>query len=73
MCVIIISNEPPTVKPLSYKEGQFPEEDPNKPYFPSSADNFKIPIFVIWNVGLLLIIYLLFVSPVTRSYVIKVS
>ncbi|XP_063692292.1 lysocardiolipin acyltransferase 1-like isoform X2 [Bolinopsis microptera] len=53
-----------------YKEGQFAEENPSKPYFPSSADNFKIPIFVIWNAGLLLIIYLLFVSPVTRSYLL---
>jgi hypothetical protein len=51
----------------SYKDGKFPEEDPSKPYFPPSADHFKIPIFVIWNSGLFLLLYLIFISPVTRS------
>jgi len=53
-----------------YKDGKFPEEDPSKPYFPPSADHFKIPIFVIWNSGLFLLLYLIFISPVTRSFLL---
>lgn len=51
-----------------YSEGCFPEEDVNKPYFSPSTDNFLIPIFLLWNICTIVIMYLLCVSPVTRSY-----
>eukprot|EP00116_Pleurobrachia_bachei_P007947 sb/3468209/ len=52
-----------------YEKGEFPvSETQKRPYFSDSANSFRWPIFLIWNAALFLILYLLIISPATRSY-----